>query len=133
MTKTNDELEHLVACDEITEFIMKCGLNPSNYTTLQKKTELLNAIWLHFVFFGVHAELQQFRKGFRETLQMEVLLSQYPAEVRALLVPSNYKMTARCLLDLFTINYSESENKRCLEDQIVAHWRRYIIGETEGK
>ena len=72
-------------------------------------------------------------KGFRETLQMEMLMHHHPVEVRALLVPSNYKMTARWLLDLFTINYSDSESQRCMEDQIVAHWRRYIVGlETEG-
>ena len=133
MVKTSEELQQLVASNEITQLLVKCGLNTSNYTSFRKKAELLNAIWLYFVFFEAQVELQQFRKGFRETLQMEVLLSQYPLEIRALLVPSNYKITARNLLDLFTVNFSDTETNRCLEDQIIAYWRRYIVGlETEG-
>lgn len=64
---------------------------------------------------------------------MEVLLSLHPVEIRTLLVPSDYRMTARGLLDLFKVNYSENESIRCLEEAVIAYWRRYIIGlETEG-
>ena len=115
------------------DFLITCGVEPHNYIHSKKKVELINAIWLHFVFFEVHAELHQFKKGFRETLEMEMLISQHPNEIRALLVPSDFKMTAGRLLDLFTINYSDSERKRCLEEAVIAYWKRYIIGlETEG-
>ena len=132
MTKSSEELKYLVSSDAITEFLLRCGLNPSKYMTITKKPELLKAIWLHFIFFEVHAELQQFKKGFRETLQMNIMICHNPMEMRALLVPADHKMTAKSLLDLFTVNYSEDDSKRCLEDQVVTHWRRYIVGlETE--
>ena len=51
MTKTNEELQQLVTSIEVTEFLINCGLKPCDYNTLRKKTELVNAIWLHFVFF----------------------------------------------------------------------------------
>ena len=116
----------MIANNEIKELLEKCGLKPCNYNTVAKKAELLKAIWLHYVFFEAHAELQQFRKGFIETLQMEELLSLYPTEMRALLVPSDHKITASHLLDLFTIDYSESEEERDLEDKVIAHWQKYI-------
>ena len=123
----------MVSSNDVAELLIKCGINPSEYTTLSKKIELLNAIWLHFVFFEVHTELQQFKKGFRETLEMEVLVGQNPVEIRSLLVPSDLSMTAKALLDLFTVNYSSDEIKRCLEDQVIAYWRRYIVNiEAEG-
>ena len=130
MARNHDELQEVI--DNNDQFLMACGLELSNFT-MERKPELMNALWLHFVFFEVHAELQQFKKGFRETLQMEVLLSQNPIEVRALLVPSEYKIRAKDLFDLFTIDYSENQGQRCLEEAVVAYWRRYIIGlETEG-
>ena len=85
------------------------------------------------MFFEAHAELQQFKKGFRETLEMDVLVGNNPVEIRSLLVPSDFRMTAKALLDLFTVNYSSDELKRCLEDQVIAYWRRYIVNiEAEG-
>ena len=113
MAKTDEEIKELVTNSNSTTLLMKCGLKPHNYVTIEHKFQLLNAIWLHYTFFEVHAELQQFRKGFRETLQMEVLLSNYPEEIRALLVSSdNYKVTANGLLKMFTINYSEVEQDK---------------------
>ncbi len=56
---------------------------------------MLHCIWLHYVFFAVHAELDQLIKGIRETLQMELPICTYPEEVYLLLVPSSHILKLR--------------------------------------
>ena len=56
---------------------------------IDDKDPFIKAICLHYTYFLPHAELQQLQKGFRETLQMELLVCLYPDEIRALLVASS--------------------------------------------
>ena len=52
-----------------------------------------------------HAELQQLKKGFRETLQMELLVCLHPDEIRALLVASSlYDVKAAFFHDHFVVS-----------------------------
>ena len=56
--------------------------------SLDDKSSFINAIWLHYTFFQPHAELQQLQKGFRDTLQMELLICLHSDDVRSHLLPS---------------------------------------------
>ena len=75
------------------------------------------------------AELQQLRKGIRETLQMELPICMYPNEVHSLLVPSSsLKITTHFFLDEVIIDYSDhGSNKRTFEEAVILHWSDYII------
>ena len=115
--------------DDQFDFRFSCGYNkPSRNMTLDDKSTLINAIWLHYTFFNPHAELQQLRKGFRDTLQMELLICLYPDEVRCLLFPSTaFDVTSAFLLDSFVTHYSDNgTNRRTLEEAVMINWAEYV-------
>ncbi len=55
---------------------------------LGDKEEMIHSIWLHHVLFQPYAELEQMRKGFHDTLQVELLCLTHGEEVRELLAHS---------------------------------------------
>ena len=60
--------------DDDLDLRFECGYSkPSAQLTLLDRQKLVNAVWLHYVFFLPHAELVQLQKGFCETLQLEAL------------------------------------------------------------
>ena len=76
--------------DEELDFRFDCGYSkPSTQLQMSDREKLVTAIWLHYVFFVPHAEIVQLRKGLRETLQLDALISAYPNEVYHLLVLSH--------------------------------------------
>ena len=90
---------------------------------------MVQCIWLHFVYFAIHAELDQLRKGIRETLQMELPICTYPEEVYSLLVSSPHlKVTEGFFLEEVVIHYSDQgSNRRTAEEAVVLHWSDYIM------
>ena len=96
---------------------------------MDDKVTLINVIWLHYAFFQPHTELQQLRKGFRDTLQMELLICLYPDEVRSLLCAcSVFNVTAAFLLDSFVTHYSENgTNKRTLEEAVMLNCQNMLL------
>ena len=72
--------------------------------------------------------LEQLRKGIRETLQMEIPLCLYPNEVHSLLVPApSLEVTASFFLDeVITVYSAEGSNKRTAEEAVLLHWSDYI-------
>lgn len=128
MVSSDAELKQLLDEEEF-DFRFNCGYNkPTRNMTLDDKSTLINAIWLHYTFFQPHAELQQLRKGFRDTLQMELLICLYPDEVRSLLCAcTEFDVTATLILDSFVTHYSNSgTNKRTLEEAVILNWSEYI-------
>ena len=118
--------------DEDLDLRFECGYSkPSSQLTLLDRQKLVNAVWLHYVFFLPHAELQ---KGFRETLQLEALISNHPNAIYGCLVASsNFDVTPEFLIDSFTILYSEQgHNKRTAEEAIILSWCDYVM-ESAGK
>ncbi len=112
------------------EFIFECGYSKLvSSVDITCKEEIIKCIWLHYAFFAIHAELQQLRKGIRETLQMELPICMYPNEVHSLLVPSSsLKITTYFFLDEVIIDYSDhGSNKRTFEEAVILHWSDYII------
>lgn len=89
------------------DFRFHCGYNkPTARIAMEDKQELLHCIWLHFVLFQPHAELEQMRKGMYQTLQFELLMIRYPDEVWGLLAASNqFEVTPEYLCDTFAIQY----------------------------
>ena len=89
---------------------------------------LTNAVWLHYTYFQPHAELQQLRKGFRDTLQMELLICIYPDDVRCLLFASTlFDVTTTFLNHSFITQYSDSgSNARTLKEAVILNWAEYI-------
>ena len=106
MVSSDTELKQLLD-EQIFDFRFNCGYSkPTRNMTIDDKSML--SIWLHYTFFQPHAELQQLRKGFRDTLQMELLVCLYPDEIRSLLCACTmYDVTAAFLLDSFVTHYSD--------------------------
>ena len=78
--------------------------------------------------FLPHVELIQLRKGLRETLQLEALISVYHKEVHGFLVASSsFEVTPDFLTDSFVIHYSEQGGKkRIKEEGIILDWCEYV-------
>ena len=93
------------------------------------RDQVVKCIWLHFIFFVPHAELEQLKKGFRETLQMELLVVLHPSEMRSFLAASSdYDITPDYLLDSFIVHYSDQgSNKRTTEEAIMVNLSDYIM------
>jgi len=120
------ELRSLLATDD---FLFHSGYSkPTANVTIDDKEDIIRSVWLHFVFFYPHAELEQLRKGFRETLQMELLICKYPDDVWWLLASSSaFNCTVEHLTDAFAITYSDNgSNDRTKEEAIVYYWYEYI-------
>ena len=125
--QSSEELRSLVQSE--LEIRFECGYpKPIDKIELSDKDELMKAVWLHYVFFVPHAELEQLKKGFRETLQMELLVCLHPHETLSFLVASsNFEVSSEYLLESLVINYSEQGcNKRTAEEAIILHWSDYI-------
>ena len=124
-TRTPDEFQSLV-CSDSFDFRFHCGY--SKVANFKDKDEMIKAIWLHYVHFNPHAELQQLRKGFLETLQMELLTCIHPNSVRSLLVASEcFDVTPEYLLERLVIDYSDNgSNNRTKEEAIVCWWSEYV-------
>lgn len=103
--------------------------------SIADKNEFIHAIWLHYIFFLPHAEIEQLRKGFRETLQVELLACLHGEHLHSMLVPTcAFNPTPKHLVDEVAINYSpDRSNKRTAEEAIMLHWSDYICEcETQG-
>ena len=112
--KTTNELRKVI--DEELDVRFECGYTkPSSQIVLSDRDKIVHAIWLHHVYFSPHAELIQLRKGFRETLQLEALISTHPEVIYGFLVPSaKFEVTSDFLIDsclLFTTRRRETTNE----------------------
>ena len=121
--------------DQNADFRFQCGyLKPTGAVVIEDKAEILKTIWLHFVFYNPHADMEQLRNGFRSTLEMEDLCIYRPEEVYSTLVPSTaFDITAGQLIELYVAVYSENgSNRRTKEEAVMLHLSDYIL-ECEGK
>lgn len=122
--------------EEELDFRFECGyLKPTCQIELADKDQLIKCVWLHYIFFVPHAELEQLRKGLRETLQLELLVCLHPREVWSLLVASSdFEVSPEFFLDSFAIVYSDQGcNRRTAEEAVILHWNDHITdggGET---
>jgi len=96
---------------------------PPHQIQLNDKEEFAHSIWLRNVLFSPYAELEQLRKGFQETLQIQLLICVHGEEVRVLLVYSTlFNVTVGYLQNAFAIQYSDNgSNKQTQEKAIVFH------------
>lgn len=111
------------------DFRFDCGYTkPTMQITMDDRHDLVKAIWLHYVYFLPLAELQQLRKGFRETLQMELLTVRHSRSVHSLLIASQqFEVTADFFMDSFSIMYSpQGSNNRTKEEAIILYWNEYV-------
>ena len=128
MVSSDAELRNMLE-EKIFDFRFDCGYtNPTRSITVDDIHTFVNCIWLHYTFFKPHAELQQLRKGFRETLQMELLICLHPDEVKSLLyASSSFDVTPGFLLDSFVTHYSDNgTNRRTLEESVILNWSEYV-------
>ena len=115
--------------DDTYSFRFNCGYTkPVHCMDVDDKDDFIRSIWLHYVLFRPYAELEQLKKGFQETLQMQVLVCTYGKEVRLCLAASQlFNVTPNCLQDAFMIDYSDNgSNNRTKEEAIVYFWFEYI-------
>lgn len=126
---SDEELRRVLGSNEY-DFRFLCGYaKPLSSISLSNKNEFITSIWLHHVYFSVHAELQQLKDGFQSTLQVGDLVRDHPDEMYALLIPSkSFEVTPDFFLDASLILYSdEGSNKRTEEEAVILHWSDYII------
>jgi len=114
-----------------------------SHVDIQNKLQELTFLtkMFSFVLFGLimflfhpHCELEQLRKGFRETLQVELLVCLHAKQIHGLLAASCiYDVTPEFFLDEFAINYSDpGSNKRTAEEAVILHWSDFIT-DCKGK
>ena len=123
-----EELRSFV--DKNLEMRFECGYQkPTISLQMSDRQELMKAVWLHFVYFLPLAELQQLRKGLRETLQLEMVFVQYPDEMHSFLASSSvFDVTADDIIDWFEVVYSErGSNKRRSEEAVFVMWTNYLM------
>ena len=111
------------------DFRFDCGfLKPVHMLDLSDKDQLIKAVWLHYVFFLPHAELEQLKRGLHGTLQIESFIGSYAREMHYFLVAStNFDVTCNYLLDSMMIRYSDhGSNNRTAEEAVILHWTDYI-------
>ena len=116
--------------DDELDFRFDCGYTkPTRLLQISDADKIVKAIWLHYVYFIPHAELEQLKRGLRETLQIEILMCLHPEEMHSFLVASSdFDITSDYLLDSFVIDYSESgSNKRTIEEAVILSWTDYIM------
>ena len=107
----------------------ECGYSkPAHRIDLSHKKEIIKALWLHYVFFTCHAEIEQLRKGFRDTLQMESLVCIHPREILSFLIATKkFDVTSAFLIDSILVNYSlPGSNLRTSEEAIILSWNEYL-------
>lgn len=118
---TTEELRALLSIDDFS-FLFYCGYSkPRTTVAIEDREEIVRAVWLHFVLFHPHAELEQLRKGFRKTLQLELLICWHSDDVWWLLVSSPaFDVSVEDLTDHFAIAYSDpGSNNHTKEEAIV--------------
>ena len=126
--KSTDDLRDLLANDQYNFRFEYGHTKPIHQMDLNDATALVKAVWLHVVFCTPHVELLQLQKGFRETLQMKLLVCRYSAEVHSMLAGSSkFEITPDYLLDSLVIMYSpQGSNKRTSEEAIILNWTDYV-------
>ena len=84
---------------------------------------------MHFIFFLPHAELEQLRKGLRETLQLELVTILHPSEMKSFLVAlCAFHVTPAYLLDSIFVHYSyPGSNNHTKEEAIMVNWSDYML------
>ena len=129
MVSSDTELKQLLD-EQIFDFHFNCGYSkPTRNMTIDDKSTLINAIWLHFTFFPAPCRATAAEKGFRDALQVELLVCLYPDEIRSLLCACTmYDITAAFLLDSFVTHYSDDgTNRRILEEAVMLNWSEYVV------
>ena len=125
--KSDEEVQSIVEKQLSCRF--ECGYSkPTQRIGLSNKQEVIKALWLHHVFFNPHAELDQLKKGFGETLEMERLVCLYPHNVVEFLEHSkSFDVTAEFLLESFVVEYSlQGSNSRTPEETIILSSNEYV-------
>ena len=89
-------------------FCYQCGYTkPATLMTPEDKDCIIRVVWLHHILYHPHAELEQLRKGFYSTLQMQHLIQLHAKEMWGLLIAtSEFNVTPKFLCDAFAIQYS---------------------------
>ena len=130
-TSTEEMITELEANDY--SFRFDCGFNkPQSAITSADKQTFLRAVWLHYVLYSVYGELQQFREGLLETLQIEHLVHEHPDIVWSLLAYKPNELTAGYIQDLFDVHYSPKGSNDVKDEQaVIMNWYTFLV-ECEG-
>ena len=86
----SEDLRKIV--EEELDMHFECGYSkPTSQIELSDKKQIIKSLWLHYniIFFLPNVELQQLRKGLRDTLQIESLVYTQPSVLYSFLVASS--------------------------------------------
>ena len=114
-------------------FRFDCGFTkPQSAITYSDKQTFFRSVWLHYVIYSVYGELEQFRDGLLETLQIEHIVHEHPEVFWSLIASKDNELTAGCIQDLFEVQYSpKRSNNAKAEQAVIMHWYTFLI-ECEG-
>ena len=130
---TEDGLQQVLESNNF-DFLFTSGYSkPTCRVRLQDKDKLVKAVWLHNVLFHPRSELEQLKRGIRDTLEMDLLIAMHHDSIWSLLASSTtFDVTSDYLSDVFVVMYSDNRsNDRTKEEAIVYSWFEYI-SECEG-
>jgi len=129
-------MQHITTSASFREYVgdkfdvhFDCGFQkPTHLLELSDKDKLIKAVWLHYVLFLPYAEMDQMKRGIRETLQLESFIRSYPKEMHCFLVASgSFDVTPDYLIDSMLVRYSDGgSNKHTMEEAIVLHWTQSV-------
>lgn len=127
-SETEEELKHVLESNDF-DFLFTSGYSKATcQVRIADKDKLVKTVWLHNVIFHPHSELQQLKKGIRDTLEMDFLIARYHDSMWGLLASSDtFDVTPDYLNDAFVVMYSDNgSNDRTKEEAIVYSWFEYI-------
>ena len=84
------------------------------------------------MLYSVYGELQQFRDGLLQTLQIEHLVHDHPDIVWSLLAHKQNELTAGYIQNLFEVQYSPKGSNDIRDEQaVIMNWYTFLM-ECEG-
>ena len=116
-------------------FRFDCGFTKPQsaiLVTYSDKQTFFRSVWLHYVIYSVYGELEQFRDGLLETLQIEHIVHEHPEVFWSLIASKDNELTAGCIQDLFEVQYSpKGSNNAKAQQAVIMNWYTFLI-ECEG-
>ena len=107
-------------------------MSASLLNTTADKEAFIRYVWLHYVIYSVHGELEQFRNAHLHMLQMEHLVQDHSEVIWSLLMYTENELTAGLIQDLFKVKYSPKVSNYAKDEQVHELVHRYLM-ECEGR
>jgi hypothetical protein len=108
------------------DFLSDCSLSSSSFSYSQKHL-LVQAACGHLIIYSSLAELQQLKRGIRNTANMGKLMDLYPDLCKKLFLFKEKPLTAAFIEAMYTVDYSPIGcSSRITQEQIMMNWFLFL-------